>query len=173
MCGCGEPAPIAKSNDKRYGIIKGLPQRYIRGHEKYKSPVDYIVDENGCWVWQRAVNSSGYGHLYVDGEHKYAHVHYYEMANGHVENNGRTLTSRQVHHTCGNKLCVNPEHLSIEPVIEHRRHHGIIKYSDDDVREVRRLRSIGVSGSEISKRLGISQSHIYAIANGARCSSII
>lgn len=32
-CGCGLPAPIAKTTDKRgYGTVKGQPLRFIRGH---------------------------------------------------------------------------------------------------------------------------------------------
>ncbi len=31
-CGCGEPAPIAKMTDRRYGAIKGQPQRFVYGH---------------------------------------------------------------------------------------------------------------------------------------------
>lgn len=36
-CGCGQPAPIAKSNDKRRGWIKGQPIRFISGHNGVKS----------------------------------------------------------------------------------------------------------------------------------------
>lgn len=31
-CGCGEPAPISKINNKKYGWIKGEPKRFIHGH---------------------------------------------------------------------------------------------------------------------------------------------
>jgi len=31
-CGCGQPAPIAKSNHTKKGAIKGQPQRYVHGH---------------------------------------------------------------------------------------------------------------------------------------------
>lgn len=32
-CGCGELAPIAPRSVKKYGYLKGEPQRFIRGHE--------------------------------------------------------------------------------------------------------------------------------------------
>ena len=164
MCGCGKPAPIAAANDKRYGIVKGQPQRYIKGHSQYKSLDHYKVDETtGCWVWQRAVNSSGYGHLYVDGVHKYAHVHYYEIANGEVGDNGREYTASQVHHKCGNKLCVNPEHLELSSVDAHRREHGIVKINEDVVREIRRMDAEGISRREIERQFGLSQSHVCGI----------
>lgn len=33
-CGCGEPAPIAGRNNPRFGHVKGLPTRFISGHNK-------------------------------------------------------------------------------------------------------------------------------------------
>jgi hypothetical protein len=33
-CGCGLPAPIAKRNDTRIGLKKGLPRRFVVGHDK-------------------------------------------------------------------------------------------------------------------------------------------
>ena len=31
-CGCGNPAPIAKMTDPRFGHVKGEPKRFIHGH---------------------------------------------------------------------------------------------------------------------------------------------
>lgn len=31
-CGCGRPAPIAQRNDRRLGVVRGQPRRFIRGH---------------------------------------------------------------------------------------------------------------------------------------------
>lgn len=169
MCGCGGKAPIAIGNDKRYGIVKGQPQRYIKGHQVFKSPsaVPYTIDERtGCWVWQRAVNSSGYGHLYVDGEHKYAHIHYYEQANGVECDSGRTLFATQVHHKCGNKRCVNPEHLEAANTEAHRREHGIIRLTASNVENIRGLAASGTRRKEIEGTYGVSQSHIAGIING-------
>lgn len=38
MCGCGEPAPIATSNDYLHGIMAGEPRRYIMGHHTKRHP---------------------------------------------------------------------------------------------------------------------------------------
>ncbi len=44
-CGCGEPAPIAKMNDKRRGHIKGQPIRFVHGHNSVseRTSLDRIV----------------------------------------------------------------------------------------------------------------------------------
>jgi hypothetical protein len=31
-CGCGRPAPIATQTDKKWGVVKGKPRRFIHGH---------------------------------------------------------------------------------------------------------------------------------------------
>lgn len=159
MCGCGGKAPIAPMNDKRYGIVKGKPQRYIKGHQHFKSGVEYIVDESGCWVSQRSVNTAGYCHGYIDGVHKYAHVHAYEKAHGPVPD------GMFVHHTCHNKRCVNPAHLECYDREEHHRKHGICKLTQDDVRQIRKLHSEGTSQGDIRGLFHISQSHCSAIIN--------
>jgi len=35
-CGCGNPAPIAKKTEKRFGWIRGQPTRFICGHNSWK-----------------------------------------------------------------------------------------------------------------------------------------
>jgi len=32
-CRCGQPAPIAKHDNPRYGWVKGQPKRFINGHQ--------------------------------------------------------------------------------------------------------------------------------------------
>ena len=72
-----------------------------------KSEADYLVDEHGCWIWQLAINSAGYG-LKWDKDRKclmLAHRWHYERARGPVP------AGRQVDHLCNVRICVNPAHL--------------------------------------------------------------
>ena len=74
--------------------------------------------EDGCWIWGGAPNSSGYGRFRVGGAGSNdipAHRYSYRCLVGHVE------TWRHLHHVCGVKLCVNPEHLTVTRAGEHNR----------------------------------------------------
>lgn len=159
MCGCGEPTPIARQNDKRYGIIKDLPQRYVKGHQRFKSKsgIRYLEDEDGCWIWQRAVNSAGYGHLYRDGVHRYAHVDAYEQTNG-----VSVAATMDVHHTCGKKLCVNPDHLELHRRDTHRLEHAIITTGRAEY--IRDAYATGVPITTLAASFGISEGYAENIA---------
>ncbi len=60
-CGCGNPAPIAKATVKRYGHIKGLPCRFIRGHIlKTLSKARVKGEKHPCWKGGKIINYHGY-----------------------------------------------------------------------------------------------------------------
>jgi hypothetical protein len=71
------------------------------------SVVDYVVNEQGCWIWQLARNSRGYGVRWdqKDRRLKLAHRWYYEAQRGPVPEGW------QVDHLCHVRACVNPVHL--------------------------------------------------------------
>lgn len=63
-------------------------------------------DDQQCWIWKGAVNNAGYGMIRVSDEEGMA------LVTRVVKNHHSGVTMNQeVHHTCGNKLCVNPKHL--------------------------------------------------------------
>lgn len=67
-----------------------------------------VVDENGCWIWQKHLGRHGYGHLVVGGKSWLAHRASYTAGKGEIAA-GLTLD-----HLCRVRACVNPAHL--EPV---------------------------------------------------------
>jgi len=48
-CGCGNLAPLAKWTDKRLGHIKGMPVRFIKGHNSRVSPHGSPGEKNPNW----------------------------------------------------------------------------------------------------------------------------
>jgi len=67
---------------------------------------------SGCWEWTGQISNSGYGRLKIKDEHgdlcmqSAQHISY-EAFIGPVEK------GMLVMQTCGNRLCINPEHLEM------------------------------------------------------------
>jgi hypothetical protein len=107
-CGCGEKTWVATKTWARHGWVKGRPVRFVRGHHSRPATPEYIVDQNGCWIWQRALRN-GYGVAREPaGGQGPAHRIFYERFVGPIPE------GLQLDHICRTPACVNPEHL--EPV---------------------------------------------------------
>lgn len=73
------------------------------------------VLDDACWIWNGAVNSKGYGAFSL-GESVLSHRTSYEFFN-QVD----LADDLQIHHECGNTLCVNPTHLIALTQAEHTK----------------------------------------------------
>lgn len=106
-CGCGKETPIPTRNRKSRGVVKGVPLRFITGHNARLQVREdhYKVDANGCWTWYGAKGVRGYGRVNDGGKTVMAHRYYYERAKGPIPD-GLVLD-----HLCRNTSCVNPDHL--------------------------------------------------------------
>ena len=62
-----------------------------------------------CWEWQGKPGPRGFGQVKVDGRPQLAHRAAWYFTSGQ-------WPSSDVRQTCGNKLCVRPEHLRVEGV---------------------------------------------------------
>lgn len=103
-CGCGEFIPIGRN--------------YVHNHHRRKSPVPYLENDNGCWLWQRTLTSDGYGMMGIGGRKtRRSHAVYYEQKYGPVPE------GHELHHTCGVRSCVNPDHIEPTTRLEHRSRH--------------------------------------------------
>lgn len=170
MCGCGEPTSIAPADNKRCGQVQGQPVRYIHNHHMRLSPVEYLEQDCGyetpCWVWQRAKNWDGYGHMQHLGRLCRATRVYYERFVGPIPE------GLQLDHLCRNRACVRPSHLEPVTGTENVRRGSHTRLTAQDVLEIRELIIAGVSQPTIARRFGVTRGTISHIATGHSWSDV-
>lgn len=93
-------------------VSEKFTDKLSRRDKILKKVLDNCVrDENGCMIWQGGHSGNGrgggYGRVCIDGAtvatHRLVYVHF----------NGIIPPKKQVDHTCGNRLCCNPNHLEL------------------------------------------------------------
>jgi hypothetical protein len=118
-------------------------------------------------MWQ------GYGVLTHGGQHYRAHRVAYELFVGPIPD------GLVVRHKTDIPIDVNPQNLEIgtqsdnnwDRVARGRSRpaqgvrHGRHKLTDDEVREIRRLKALGAPGPALADQFGISTSNLYSITN--------
>lgn len=74
-----------------------------------------------CWIWHGSVTTSGYGQLKYNGKRWRAYAFSFMLA-------GNTLPQgKELHHECGNRLCVRPDHLAALSHAEHLSLHKTLR----------------------------------------------
>ena len=121
---------------------------------------------DGCWLWNGALSSQGGYPGFCDdvGNFVYAHRLSYELANGRIP------ARHHVHHSCGQRRCVRPEHLQALTPDEHRALHAE-EYRDARIvrgRVYQRLRDLGLAAREIASLIGCKASTVRRLINDAR-----
>lgn len=164
-CGCGEVTPLATKTIAARSIIKGQPLRFVHGHNRRKSGVEYLIDpRSGCWVWQRAraYARKGYGVSYDGKKPRDAHLVVWERLNGPVP------AGMELHHKCENPPCVNPDHLQLLSISEHRSltRRSKATLSPEAVREIRAAPMYYGSGKKLAEKYGISEVYVCQIRKG-------
>ena len=78
--------------------------------ERYCAPKCNIMKNalivNGCWVWQGYNDKNGIPIINTNGLNTSAHIYSYRTHYGFYDTNIRNF-----YQTCGNRICVNPEHI--------------------------------------------------------------
>ena len=65
------------------------------------------VIADGCWLWQGAKSSRGYGQIRMPDRAMWA-AHRVAF---HASSGGQLLDGLPIHHKCATRACVNPDHL--------------------------------------------------------------
>lgn len=115
-CGCGGQTSVPKWSDARRGVIGGVPNRFIRGHQGRTHEHGYTVDPiTKCWNWNGALSNNGYPQTVTNGKKVGAHRVAF------VERFGEPPAGFHVHHQCENRTCVNPDHLEALSPSDHAK----------------------------------------------------
>ena len=123
-----------------------------------KTPA-WKVDDNGCYRWMGAIHpTGGYGRW----RQRYAHREVYREVYGAIP------VGHEIHHTCGVRDCVRPEHLVAVTRARHLALHGQGRIDAATAGEIRKCAASGELRRETARRFGISRSYVSLIVTGRR-----
>jgi hypothetical protein len=150
------------------GTIEERFWRYV-----LKSP-----ESDGCWEWTGGHDAHGYGSMGTDRRHtSTVNRVAYRLLVGPIPD------GMCVCHRCDNRNCVNPAHLFLGSradnlhdmfakgrgggQFESGTHLGgdntFSKYTEDQIREIRRLVASGVTQVEVARQFGMRQGYVSHI----------
>lgn len=122
-----------------------------------------------CWIWTACKDRLGYGRFYLVRPARLAHVIAYSDVYGPIPE------GLEVCHDCDNPSCVRPDHLFLgthaenfsDAVAKGRIPSGeknhLSKLTEQEVIEIRRLRSQGIGRNELADRFGVTGNNIWCI----------
>jgi hypothetical protein len=158
-CGCGRKTTVQKFSRRKQGLIKGEPARFIVGHAgnlAQRTTTWYVVDEQGCWIWQGGQAGRGYGKRNGPKVRQVAHRWMYERLVGPIPD-GMTLD-----HLCLNKLYVNPQHLEVVTMTENNRRRSTNKLTQAKADEIRSLAGTMLQ-RDIAERYGVYKDSVQKV----------
>ncbi len=123
------------------------------------------VEVNGCWEYTGPLNTEGYPNT---GANRTGHRLSYEH---HI---GPIPEGMMVCHSCGNRKCINPDHLYAGTARENyadRHIHGTqpCHKGEKNVRAkvteamVKEIRASDIDSREMARKFGITRSSVYQI----------
>lgn len=140
--------------------------------ERFWSRVE-IGDDDDCWV--NTFNPSDeYGRMNIQNKMEAAHRIAWTIINGEIP------VGYDLHHraTCS-KRCCNPSHLSLVTHVEHSaltnalgqvniygENNGSARLTDEQVQQIKRLQSQGVSCRKVAAVFGVSNQYVSRLSRG-------
>lgn len=124
-------------------------------------------DEDGCMIWQRAVNTDGYARIGIKSN---TNIKVHRLV---MELLGHDVNGLVVRHKCDKPLCLNPNHLELgtpydnvrDKVERGRQYCSITAWH---VTEAKRLRDTGMLQKDIGTFLNLDARRVSDILTGKR-----
>jgi len=146
-----------------------IPQNYNFRKIKYK------INNNNCWICiSHKTGTHGYPRARRNGVVEKLHRYICKLEIGRIPEDKLVL------HKCGNKKCINPEHLKIGTHKENGQDAirlneracgeeiGSSKLTKKEVIKIKKLIKKGETLTKIAEEFGVSQSNISLIKNNKR-----
>lgn len=121
------------------------------------------IPESGCWLWSGAVDTCGYGVLWIDGKQEQAHRVSWRLFKD------SQISSLNVCHKCDIRSCVNPNHLFLGTQADNLRD-AVAKgklpgrlLSEDDIVRIRRMIKSGCSERAVARTFKVNRQTIRKI----------
>ena len=73
------------------------------------------LNDSGCWVWQGQVSNSGYGRIKIRDSNNEMKMVSAQTAS-YLQFLAEVPDGSLVKQSCGNRLCINPQHLELMKV---------------------------------------------------------
>lgn len=137
---------------------------------RFWSKVD-IKGPDECWLWKRALQTQGYGHLGFRGRTSRAHAVAYFLHHGSIPG-GLWSATCVIMHTCDVKRCVNPRHLIAATQKENledcymKGRNSNAKLTVDQVREILHLHQHGHASRELAQKFNVKICTIQGVVSG-------
>ena len=143
-------------------------EQFLAGLLKQRFEAKYKRGEiDECWPWLGSLDQIGYGMFKVGKVTNRAHRVAHEFYCGPIP------IDKVVMHTCDNRRCVNPKHLTlgtqkenVDDMMRKGRKYKIL--SEEQILEIKSLLAEGHKQYTIADKFGIHQSVISRIKTGNR-----